>query len=122
MPHLFSSLTRPARWLVAFGAATAGTALFHVGVWLVAGMPSLTGPVTWRKPIVFGASIAVLSWSLAWVLRHLPDDRGIRRQTAALMALPGPAIFLMHRRPNPGQWPRAFRRGRDSCRDAHTAG
>ena len=95
MPHLFSSLTRPARWLVAFGAATAGTALFHVGVWLVAGMPSLTGPVTWRKPIVFGASIAVLSWSLAWVLRHLPDDRGIRRQTAALIALLSVELLLI---------------------------
>jgi hypothetical protein len=95
MPHPFSSLTRPARWLVAFGAATAASALAHGLVWMAAGMPSLVGPVTWRKPIVFGLSLAVLSWSLAWVLRHLPDDRGIRRQTAALIALLSVELLLI---------------------------
>ena len=41
-------------------------------VWLVAGQPSLQGPVTWRKPIEFGLSGAITTVSLAWVLGRLP--------------------------------------------------
>lgn len=65
------------RRLVWFGLFTFATGLFHVGVWLAAGMPSLAGPVTWRKPIVFGLSIAVAAWSLAWTIRFLPQGRGL---------------------------------------------
>lgn len=82
-----SSLTRPQRWLVAFGAVTVCSGLVHLAIWAGTGMPSLVGPVTWRKPIVFGLSIGVLALSLAWVLQHLPDDRAVRRQTVWLIGL-----------------------------------
>jgi len=64
-------LTSSQRLLIVFGAVMAATGLFHVGVWLATGQPSLVGPVTWRKPIVFGLSIGVLAWSLAWIIGHL---------------------------------------------------
>jgi hypothetical protein len=35
-------------------------------------MPSLQGPVTWRKPIEFGISGAITTLSIAWVLGRLP--------------------------------------------------
>jgi hypothetical protein len=38
-------------------------------------MPSLQGPVTWRKPIEFGLSGAITTLSLAWVLGRLPRSR-----------------------------------------------
>lgn len=38
-------------------------------------MPSLVGPVTWRKPIEFGLSGAITTLSLAWVLGRLPRSR-----------------------------------------------
>jgi hypothetical protein len=82
-----SSLTRPQRWLIGFGAVTACSGLVHLAIWAGTGMPSLVGPVTWRKPIVFGLSIGVLALSLAWVLQHLPDDRAVRRQTLWLIGL-----------------------------------
>lgn len=76
-------LTPPQRRLMAFAALTAATGLFHVLVWLAHGAPSLVGPVTWRKPIVFGLSIGVVTASLAWVVGMLPDSRGLRRTTTA---------------------------------------
>lgn len=82
-----SGLTPSQRLLVAFGAVMAATGLFHVGVWLTAGQPSLIGPVTWRKPIAFGLSIGVLAWSLAWVIGHLQDTRALRTQTRWLVGL-----------------------------------
>jgi hypothetical protein len=82
-----SGLTPSQRLLLAFGAVMAATGLFHVGVWLAAGQPSLVGPVSWRKPIVFGLSIGVLAWSLAWVLGHMQDGRALRIQTRALVGL-----------------------------------
>ena len=61
--------------------------LFHVAVWLVVGMPSLEGPVSWRKPITFGFSTGVLCLSLAWVLSLLPRTRRRTRQSAAVAGL-----------------------------------
>jgi hypothetical protein len=61
--------------------------LFHVGVWLAAGMPSLIGPITWRKPITFGFSTGVLSLSIAWVLGLLPQTPRLVRQARWFGAL-----------------------------------
>jgi hypothetical protein len=61
--------------------------LFHVGVWMDAGMPSLTGPVSWRKPITFGLSTGVLFLSLSWVVSLLPQTRRLARQAALFTVL-----------------------------------
>lgn len=79
----WQALTPPQRRLMCFATLTAATGLFHVLVWLAQGAPSLVGPVTWRKPIVFGLSIGVVTASLAWVVGMLPDSRGLRRTTTA---------------------------------------
>jgi hypothetical protein len=44
-------------------------------VWGVLGGP-WEGPVTWRKPILFGISAGLTSLSLGWVWSHLPKRRG----------------------------------------------
>ena len=69
------------------GVLFLASGLFHVGVWIDAGMPSLVGPVTWRKPITFGFSTGVLSLSIAWVLGLLPQTTRLLRQARAFAAL-----------------------------------
>jgi len=67
-----ASTTDPARRLLVRSAALFALAgLLHVVVWAIDGGP-WAGPVTWRKPIVFGLSIAFTTISLAWVLGKLP--------------------------------------------------
>ena len=61
--------------------------LFHLTVWWLAGMPSLAGPVSWRKPITFGFSTGVLFLSLAWVIGLLPASRRRMRQVRVFSAL-----------------------------------
>ena len=48
--------------------------IFHYGVWLVQG-GSMSGPISWRKPIIFGLSAGVTSLSLSWVMSFLPKHR-----------------------------------------------
>jgi hypothetical protein len=69
---------RDVRWLVALAAVLVASGLFHVVVWAFDGGP-WAGPVTWRKPIVFGLSGGITTASLAWVLAHLPEDRRSHR-------------------------------------------
>jgi hypothetical protein len=94
MPSI-AFFTRPQRLLLVFGTVTALSGVGHGLVWLAAGMPSLVGPVTLRKPIVFGLSIGVLSWSLVWVVRHLRDDRRLHRQTMWLVGLLAVELLLI---------------------------
>ena len=51
--------------------------LFHLLVWGIDGGP-WAGPVTWRKPIVFGLSIGLTSLSLSWMLGRLPAANRLR--------------------------------------------
>lgn len=95
MLDIWRNATSSQRRLVAFGGVTFASGLVHIVVWLVAGMPSLDGPVTWRKPIVFGLSIGVLAWSLAWVIQQLRDDRAMRRQTVWLIGLLSVELLLI---------------------------
>lgn len=74
------ALSPSQRWLLVLGLVTGLSGLAHVVVWLAAGQPSLVGPVTWRKPIVFGLSIGILAVSLAWVVQYLPDRASLTRQ------------------------------------------
>ena len=48
--------------------------LLHVAIWAIAGGP-WEGPVSWRKPILFGFSGGLTAWSLGWVFAMLPRSR-----------------------------------------------
>lgn len=50
--------------------------LVYAAAWLARGAPDLAGPVSLRKPILFGVSAGVTLLSLGWVLRHLRPRRG----------------------------------------------
>jgi len=57
------------------GLVLVASGLFHAGLWAVSGGP-WEGPVTWRKPILFGISTGLTSLSLGWVFAALPRSRG----------------------------------------------
>jgi len=61
--------------LALVGAVLVGSGLAHVGVWAALGGP-WEGPVTWRKPILFGISGGLTSLSLGWGLARLAPRRG----------------------------------------------
>lgn len=67
------------RMLALVGLALAASGLLHVLVWAAMGAPSLSGPVTWRKPIVFGLSGGVTTLSLAWLASLLGPTAWRRR-------------------------------------------
>jgi hypothetical protein len=52
------------------GALLVLSGLFHVAVYLVDGGP-WEGPVSWRKPVVFGLSFGITLATLAWVVGFL---------------------------------------------------
>jgi len=56
------------------GAVLLLSGLFHVGVYLVDG-GAWAGPVSWRKPIVFGLSFGVTLVTLSWVIGLLRPGR-----------------------------------------------
>lgn len=65
----------PAQRLAAgAGLLLGGVGLLHLGVWAVDGGP-WSGPVSWRKPVVFGVSLGILALTVAAVLRWLPSTR-----------------------------------------------
>jgi hypothetical protein len=64
--------TRP---LAVIGLLLVASGLVHLVVWAVLGGP-WEGPVTWRKPILFGISGGLTSLSLGWAWSKLPWRRG----------------------------------------------
>lgn len=72
--QLWRKRDRDQAWLGWLGLVLLAAGLVHVVVWLVVG-GSLTGPVSWRKPIVFGVSGGITTLSLAWVVSALPATR-----------------------------------------------
>jgi len=68
---------RRARSLAVIGLVLVASGLLHLVVWAVAGGP-WEGPVTWRKPILFGISGGLTSLSLGWAWSQLPWRRGDR--------------------------------------------
>ena len=66
--------TRAARVVMATALAWVVSAVVHVGVFVVDG-GGWDGPVSWRKPIVFSVSIALLLWAVGWVLDRMPVAR-----------------------------------------------
>jgi hypothetical protein len=57
------------------GIVLVASGLVHAAIWAVRGGP-WEGPVTWRKPILFGISGGLTSLSLAWAWAQLPRRRG----------------------------------------------
>jgi hypothetical protein len=66
---------RRARPLALIGLLLVVSGLAHIVVWAVLGGP-WEGPVTWRKPILFGISGGLTSLSLGWAWSKLPWRRG----------------------------------------------
>lgn len=73
-----------ATWLVGVGLVLVASGLVHAAIWGIRGGP-WEGPVTWRKPILFGISGGLTALSAAWVWAALPQRRG-DRWLAALSA------------------------------------
>jgi hypothetical protein len=67
-------LERRAVPLAAGGLLLLVSGLAHAGVWAVLGGP-WEGPVTWRKPILFGISGGLTALSMGWVWSKLPHRR-----------------------------------------------
>ena len=57
------------------GLLLVASGLLHAGLWLWEGS-SLAGPVSLRKPILFGLSAGITLISLGWVVRKLPRRLG----------------------------------------------
>jgi predicted cobalt transporter CbtA len=68
------------RFLYAVGAVLLASAAFHLGV-LIATGGSWEGPLSWRKPILFGESFGLTALSVGWILGFLPrrPGRGLGR-------------------------------------------
>jgi hypothetical protein len=75
-PTAFHWWTDPrSRPLIAIGALLVASGLAHLLVWAALGGP-WEGPVTWRKPILFGISGGLTCVSLGWAWAQLPWRRG----------------------------------------------
>jgi hypothetical protein len=66
---------RRAKALAMLGVVMVVSGIGHLPVWAVLGGP-WEGPVTWRKPILFGISGGLTALSLGWVWSLLPPRRG----------------------------------------------
>jgi hypothetical protein len=66
---------RRAWQLAVIGVLLVVSGLAHLVVWAVAGGP-WEGPVSWRKPILFGISGGLTCLSLGWAWAQLPWRRG----------------------------------------------
>ncbi|MFF3936966.1 hypothetical protein [Streptomyces phaeofaciens] len=64
--------------LVASGAVHGVVAVVDFAPWW--------GPVSWRKPVVFGVSFGLMVWAVVWIVRQLPDRWWVRTG-AGLVAL-----------------------------------
>ena len=80
---------RRARPLAVLGVIMVASGIAHLPVWALLGGP-WEGPVTWRKPILFGISGGLTAISLGWVWSMLPWRRG----DVPLAAATGWALFV----------------------------
>lgn len=81
-PTSGTSTDGPQRLLLIAAGVLILSGLAHLAMFLVDG-GAWAGPVSWRKPVVFGLSLGVLSATLAWILR----DFSLRPATAWTVAL-----------------------------------
>lgn len=85
-----AGLWRADRLLTAVGLVMlAALAASLAGLWL--DPRTITGAPAWLKPAKFAASIAIYTFTLAWIFRYLPDwtrtRRAVSRITATVMLL-----------------------------------
>lgn len=72
---------QPALWI---GALLLGSGIFHLA-WMALTGADWNGPLSLRKPGLFGVSAGLTAWSIAWVLTQLYPHR-LDRLTAGAMA------------------------------------
>ena len=82
LPRVSPSSSRPRWWhdrraaqLFIVGVVLVASGLVHAAIWGVKGGP-WEGPVTWRKPILFGISGGLTCLSLGWAWAQLPRRTG----------------------------------------------
>jgi hypothetical protein len=80
----------PRAWPLALvGGGLLVSGLAHLAVWAIDGGP-WEGPVTWRKPILFGISGGLTAFSAGWAFSKLPQrrwDRLLSSTTAVALAV-----------------------------------
>ncbi len=64
------------RFAYVCGALLVLSGVFHAGVYLVDGGP-WEGPVSWRKPVVFGLSFGITVVTLAWIMSFLRPRKAL---------------------------------------------
>lgn len=92
--RLWKAMSREARWLVALGGTLFASGMLHVPVWLIDG-GTWMGPVSWRKPIVFGLSGGVTALSMAWVVHRLGSSHRQRKLAASYVFAMALEVFLI---------------------------
>jgi hypothetical protein len=75
-------------FLGAAGVLLLASGIFHTVVFLVDGGP-WDGPLSWRKPILFGFSFGITLLTLAWVLAYLPQRRRLGWLLAGVLGVAG---------------------------------
>lgn len=72
----FAPVASYQRFAYVCGALLALSGVFHVVVYLVDGGP-WGGPISWRKPVVFGLSFGIALVTLSWIMGLLRPRRAI---------------------------------------------
>ena len=82
----FTAVPAYQRFAYYCGALLVLSGLFHVGVFLADG-GAWEGPLSWRKPIVFGLSFGVTVVTLAWMLGFLHPRRAVAWIVVSVLAV-----------------------------------
>ena len=82
----FTPTTGYQRFAYAFAALLVLSGLFHLGVYALDGGP-WEGPVSWRKPVVFGLSFGIALATVSWVMTFLRPNRIVGRLVLGLYSL-----------------------------------
>jgi hypothetical protein len=81
-------------FLYGAGVLLLASGLFHTLVFLVDG-GGWDGPLSWRKPILFGFSFGITVLTLGWVLSFLPRRRGLGWLLAGALGVASVAEVLL---------------------------
>lgn len=70
-------LTAQQRFLAVVGVVLIASGIIHgvIAVGALASGDDWLGPLSWRKPVVFGLSFGMLTLTVAWILRLMPHRR-----------------------------------------------